>query len=83
MIARRHPQEVQRLGCVQLRELAFRGRKATLRADEQRLTANGAVQTESFIIDEVRIESAKGKGAIIIEYSGGEDLQRLVKLIKP
>ena len=31
----------------------------------------------------VRIESAKGKGAIIIEYSGGEDLQRLVKLIKP
>lgn len=29
----------------------------------------------------VRIESAKGKGEIIIEYSGGEDLQRLVKLI--
>lgn len=29
----------------------------------------------------VRIESAKGKGEIIIEYSGSEDLQRLFKLI--
>ena len=29
----------------------------------------------------VRIQSAAGKGEIIIEYAGGEDLQRLVKLI--
>ena len=29
----------------------------------------------------VRIESAGGKGEIIVEYSGAEDLQRLVKLI--
>ena len=29
----------------------------------------------------VRIESIKNKGEIVIEYSGGEDLQRLVKLI--
>lgn len=29
----------------------------------------------------VRIQSASGKGEIIIEYAGGEDLQRLVKLI--
>ena len=29
----------------------------------------------------VRIESSGGKGEIIVEYSGGEDLQRLFKLI--
>jgi ParB family chromosome partitioning protein len=29
----------------------------------------------------VRIESSGGKGEIIVEYSGAEDLQRLVKLI--
>ncbi|MFM8620918.1 MAG: ParB/RepB/Spo0J family partition protein [Candidatus Nanopelagicaceae bacterium] len=29
----------------------------------------------------VRIESAGGKGEIIVEYSGAEDLQRLIKLI--
>ena len=29
----------------------------------------------------VRIQSAAGKGEIIVEYSGAEDLQRLVKLI--
>ncbi|MFM7860402.1 MAG: chromosome partitioning protein ParB, partial [Candidatus Nanopelagicaceae bacterium] len=29
----------------------------------------------------VRIESAGGKGEIIIEYAGAEDLQRLFKLI--
>ncbi|MFM2103088.1 MAG: hypothetical protein RL740_175, partial [Actinomycetota bacterium] len=29
----------------------------------------------------VRIESGSGKGEIIIEYAGAEDLQRLVKLI--
>ena len=54
-----------------------RGRKETPELRELAEALGDSLDTR------VRIESAKGKGAIIIEYSGGEDLQRLVKLIKP
>ncbi|NBV65970.1 MAG: chromosome partitioning protein ParB, partial [Actinobacteria bacterium] len=30
----------------------------------------------------VKIEGSAGKGKIVIEYSGGEDLQRIIKEIK-
>mgnify|MGYP003349122993 CR=1 FL=1 len=40
-----------------------------------------ADQVGDILDTRVRIESSGGKGEIIVEYSGAEDLQRLVKLI--